>query len=156
MNFGAVSPFSSGASVYGQLSIRLTEPVNYSVTGSFLADLNEGVTARTGVSIEPRPTEEFVPHLYIETDDAIGSFTQSEFGDRIGSMLLGTSTGILQPGGYLFIFTAEIRNGNGGTVNSDFAFTLPLPDAGSTLTLLGLAICAIGGIFGKWRALSNC
>ena len=150
-NFGAVSPFSSRASASSELRFTLGETVTYSVTGSFLADLNDGATARSGALLGFRATEERVPPIYTEIDTTTGTpFGFNQFGDGVGS-IAGTNTGILAPGAYLFRFVREIRDGNGGSGNGSFALTLTrsVPDAGSTLTLLGLALCAIGGIFRK-------
>ena len=57
----------------------------------------------------------------------------------------------MEPGKYLFTYLAWITDGAGGDANGNFSFTMTrsVPDAGSTLTLLGMAICAIGGIFRK-------
>ena len=148
INLGAVSPFASGAGAYGEFRFLLSETVNYSVTSNFIAGLNDGATARSFARLEKRGEPDFqFKNVYLESDQTTGII---RLGDGVGA-LVGTNTGILEPGSYLFSFGAEINGGNGGTANGNFSFALTrsVPDAGSTLTLLGLAVCAIGGIFRK-------
>jgi VPDSG-CTERM motif len=67
----------------------------------------------------------------------------------------GPFSGILLPGAYTLRFNADIyavADPHGDFKLADYSMNLrvaPVPDAGSTLTLLGLALCAIGGISRK-------
>ena len=75
----------------------------------------------------------------------------------------GSLTGQLLAGTYTFSMLGDIRNGLGGNGQGTFNFTMKandvvtppdnggssVPDAGSTMMMLGMALTAIGGIRSK-------
>ena len=124
----------TGASVYGELRFLLGESVNYSLTSNIIPALGEGAGVRNAARLEQLAGIDFI------WEDV---FTQDLITQPVAS-------GTLEPGKYIFSYLAS---SGGGTsfVNGSFDFTMTpnVPDGGSTLMLLGLAICAIGGIFRK-------
>jgi hypothetical protein len=78
----------------------------------------------------------------------------------------GTNTGIL--GAYTVNYSNEVRQQQGGQGNGEFVLTLtsqvvePLPngggggtsvpDAGSTMALMGMALCTLGGFARRFKA----
>ena len=149
INDGAVAGFSSYASVSGAFRFLLYESVNYSVTGDLRVNLGEGAQASTFAWIEKRNLEMDGrwDDVYQERDLLAAPFGSIQFGD---SAQFGTSTGVLDPGSYYLSFASWIRDGEGGSGYGNFAFTFtPVPDGGSTLMLLGLALGAIG----IWRCM---
>jgi len=70
----------------------------------------------------------------------------------------GSKTGILAPGNYTFGFGDSLSNQffNSATSQGNGAFSLVLtrqvPDAGSTMALMGMALCALGGISRRFKA----
>jgi hypothetical protein len=134
-----------GGELFSSATLRftLTEAVNFLVTGGIRQPEWLSVSF-TSLSAALGPVGPGVTYG--------SSMSALDFG--IGS--LPSLSGTFNPGQYLFI-----ANGFAYATESDSHIGLQLtpiatPDGGSTLMLLGLAICAIGGIFGKLRALSNC
>ena len=103
INLGAISGYESEASLYSQLRFSLAEPVNYSVTGSFLTALGSGAEAYSGVYLEKQsgPEHDYAwQGIYGETDYANGAgFSWLRFGDVQG-VFKGASSGIIEPGKY--------------------------------------------------------
>jgi protein with PEP-CTERM/exosortase system signal len=134
------------------LSFLLFEPVSYAVGGHLLTSLGDGTEALLGTRLERYDLDaDHWRDVYSEYDSSGGeSFAILGIGDGDG-VRSGSARGVMEPGKYLFTYLAWITDGEGGDANGNFSFTMTrsVPDAGSTLTLLGMAICAIGGIFRK-------
>lgn len=152
INLGAVSGYESRAWIDSELWFWLFEPVNYSVTGTFLTGLGSGAGAFAAAYLEKQagPEHDYAwQGIYGEADYASGAgFSSLRLGDGQG-VFTGAASGIIEPGKYIFNYRSSISDGNGGIGAGNFSFTMTrsVPDAGSTLTLLGMALCAIGGIF---------
>jgi hypothetical protein len=142
LNRGTGLSFPSETSVNTTYRFTLTEAVNFAVNGA-VGFLDDGIGLNSlNALIGPNPT--------------FGSSVQLEFG-TILSASLPSITGMLAPGQHFFITDGVMEQGGRGRGFASLRLTpIATPDGGSTLMLLGLAICAIGGIFGKLRALSNC
>ena len=156
VNLGAVSGYDSRAWVDSELWFWVYEPVNYSVTGSFLTGLGTGAGAFATAYLEKRAGPEYDYQwqgIYGEIDRASGAgFSSLRLGDGQG-VFKGAASGVIDPGKYIFNYRASVFDGDGGIGVGNFSFTMTpnVPDGGSTLMLLGLAICAIGGIFRKLK-----
>ena len=138
----------SFAQANSQFWFNLGEPVNYSVTSNFLADLETGAQAFSAVRLEKLAGVDFQwMDLYKERDDAPSLLA---LGDGSG-VIMGAASGFLEPGKYIFSYVTALGGGEGGIGAGNFSFTMTrnVPDAGSTILLLGLALGALGGIFRK-------
>ena len=130
------------------LQFTLTEPVSYSVTGNVRNHDNlpsdfASLNATIGFGDSPFDVE------------AVGfSSSASILGQDAGLRAnLPAITGVFQPGEYFF---KTYSFGNSSDSHATIALTLSslntsVPDGGSTLMMLGLAICAIGGISRKLK-----
>jgi VPDSG-CTERM motif len=147
------------------LPFTLLEPTNYSIAGSFNGFLsppnnsNEVQAVDMGVQLT-RFSPFVVPFLELGVErNRTGGTVNLEFDD---SSLVTTSqglTGVLGPGDYRFSFGVHISIGSNtnivvapGTVGNgtgQFEFSLDrvppgrVPDAGSTLTLLSMALGSV-------------
>ena len=147
-NDGAQAGYNSAASAHSSLSFLLFEPVTYMVKGGLLSDVGEGGQSNLMAWIEKYDLsgDGRWMDIYTEVDRSGGArFPLLSIGDGQG-VSLGSATGILEPGKYLFNYLASIGNGVGGDANGSFSFTMTrnVPDSGSTLMLLGFALSALG------------
>jgi hypothetical protein len=139
------------ARAYTLFDFTLTEAVTYSISGNLSWTIfSEGqstigeisASLLTGTGIPPGEV------LYFDQD-----FPSTEAPVELDNTGLaqGSNTGTLEPGSYRFAFNSEIRNGLGARGNGGFDLTLtaippgptPVPEAGSTLMLMCMALCAI-------------
>jgi hypothetical protein len=162
----AAGAFASVA-IAGNFKFTLFEPVSYSITGFFFASLApEAHATMTGVLSEPLGPP-FPPFNAIYLDFTLVGFNPSpslpfliELDETFTEPFArGSKTGILAPGNYSFGFEDSLFNQsfNSGTSQGFGAFSLtltsvPVPDAGSTMALIGMALCTLGGISPRFRA----
>ncbi len=140
--------------VYTLFDFALTKSATYSISGNLSWSIfSEGqssvgeIAASFLTGIPPGDV------LYFDQD-----FPSTEAPVELDNAGLaqGSNTGTIAAGLYRFIFSSEIRNGLGARGNGGFNLTLtavppgptpqPVPDAGSTLALLGMALFTLGGI----------
>jgi hypothetical protein len=151
------------------LGFTLLEPANYSITASFDAsfdpfldlDLNEFSFASMVIVLDRLVPFEFGLEF---TND------RNLLGGTI-RFARGPLTGTLEPGDYRFSFSSQLivsatddgrttpTSGSFGSGTGQFELSLDrlhgsnhVPDAGSTMTMLGMALCAIGGISRRLKA----
>jgi hypothetical protein len=165
----AAGAFASVA-IAGNFKFTLFEPVSYSITGFFFASLAPEAHAIMDAALfKGFPGPQRIPFEDVLYDD----FTLVGFNPSPSLPLLieldetftepfahGSKTGILAPGNYTFHFDDSLGNSTDfGTSQGFGAFSLtltsvPVPDAGSTMALIGMALCALGGISRRFKALN--
>ena len=150
-------PFSSSARDLGQYFFTLTEEVDYSISGflNVLATTRGNTTAE--MRVELRNQDTLFPYFSQDIVNA-GFPGLANLGNNV---FTGSLTGTLVAGNYIFASSSDLRNGFGGTAFSQFLLTLTpdsvvepppngggngVPDAGSTVMLLGMALLGLGTI----------
>ena len=143
----------AAAEAFADLTFTLEESVNYSVSGMLSSFLREGGQGNLQVSFQ-----ELIPGVQhdIYQDFGVTETSGVLFVDNAGPWLLGSQSGILEPGTYQARFYNSVRSGFhddtvdglGGSAFGSFTLAMTansVPDTGSTIMLLGMALCALGG-----------
>jgi hypothetical protein len=146
------------SSVESQLNFTLTETVNYSIAGTSDLFLRDGAGALTFAQLMDTATFEL---LYRDLENVITPGSSVNTFDNSGIYAVGSMTGSLGPGSYRFLFLDQITDGEGGTRTGFVSLTLTrpdengdgnsVPDAGSSVMLLGMALTAIGCLRSKFN-----
>lgn len=132
---------NTNSSAYGAswVFFTLTEEVYYSITGNFLYgglfDPAYSGSGGVGVGLYADSGTAY------ETDGSRNTAGYVELGDNPIHYIYGSDTGRLPAGQYRFLVTSSLKNGVG---TGQVVLTLSVPDAGSTMTLLGMALAALG------------
>jgi hypothetical protein len=147
---------NSSATAFQHLSFSLSEQADYALTGNLLVTPNS-VGAAAGLTGE----------IYlVDTNNDIyfgESIATSSGLIELPSVSFGTNTGSLAAGNYIVRLTSYLKNGDatgGFTLTLNTTPTTPpdnggggssVPDTGSTVMLLGMALAGIGGIRHKLK-----
>ena len=162
----AVFSFSSSQlvnrtdSYYGQtytgvyFYFTLTEDVNYAISGTFFGELPTNTTVPAGIATASVLLgQDYSPWLYTSSLNSSGP---GAFSLDVATAQAGTATGTLAAGTYQFNIGDNLYYGGSGTGSYSFVLTSlrqpepppsngnNVPDAGSTMWLLCLAMSAIG------------
>jgi VPDSG-CTERM motif len=154
--------FGGFANVQTILRFALTESVDYSIAGSLNATLlGSNTSADINGDLFGNGQQ-----IYREAETITGSGGGQLVYDNSGSSLVGSNSGTLAAGLYSMSFLQALRNDLGGSATGSFSLTLNshdvvepppngggngVPDAGSTVMMLGMALTAIGGIRHKLK-----
>ena len=150
--------YSTLVSTNGQMTFTLTESVNYSFASAMSGSADMDAIASVAAWIRRYPSFETVAG---RSESMVGGWSNFalDITDDVGTTIIGTTTGTLDPGTYRFTWDGAIRGILAGqTETAWFSFILSsinqpppsdgggnhVPDAGSTLGLLCLAMSAIG------------
>ena len=146
--------------VYTLFDFALTKSATYSISGNLSWSIfSEGQSSVGEISASFLTGISLGDVLYFDQD-----FPSTEAAVELDNAGLaqGSNTGTIAAGLYRFIFSSEIRNGLGARGNGGFNLTLtavppgptpqPVPDAGSTLAMLGMALFTLGRIARRFKA----
>jgi hypothetical protein len=139
------------AQITTELSFTLQEAASYSFTASFAGFFTPHEPS-DAAAIMSFGLDRFDPFGHLE-GATLRNFTGGTFQFALGGPLL---TGTLEPGDYRFAFSNMLSVVGVATGTGQFEFRLDrlhhAPDAGSTATLLGMALCTLGGIARRVKA----